>query len=69
MKKAKIGPSELDEGHKKRKPFFSINNVLSFFKNSVSKVGDAIKKHDEERAEDLMDIALQNGLLFEKLGK
>lgn len=35
---------------------FSINNVFSFFKNSVSKLKDGIKKFDEERSEDLTDL-------------
>ena len=35
---------------------FSINNVLSFFKNSVSKLKDGIKKYEDERAENLTDL-------------
>ena len=67
--KAKIKFGGEDEWHKLRQPFFSINNVVWFFKSWFSKIIDGIKKHDEERVEDLMDIALQNWLLFEKLGK
>jgi len=28
---------------------FSINNIVGFFKNSITKVKDGIKKYDEER--------------------
>lgn len=58
-----------DEWHSKGTPFFSINNIVWFFKSSFNKIEDGVKKHDEERTEDLMDIALQDWLLFERLGQ
>ena len=35
----------------------------------MNKVQDSIKKYDEEKAEDLTDLALQNGDLFTQFGK
>lgn len=54
---------------KKQKRGYSINNIASFFKTSVGKIKDGIKKYDEERAEELTDTVLQNGNRFEKFGK
>jgi len=48
---------------------FSINNVISFFTNSVKKVGDAVKKYDEERSEDLTDFLTSQGKLYSAIGK
>lgn len=53
----------------KKKTKFSINNIGSFFKTSVNKIKDGIKKYDEERAEELTDAVLQNGAALEKFGK
>gem|GEM_PF-885495 len=47
---------------------FSINNMLGFFKNGISKVKDSIKKYDEERTEDLTDLLTNNGQLYGKIG-
>jgi hypothetical protein len=47
--------------------WFSINNVISFFKNWASKLKDGIKKYDEERAEDLTDVLTQQGQLWGKI--
>lgn len=35
---------------------FSISNLLSFFKNTASKLKDGIKKYEDERAENLTDL-------------
>lgn len=48
---------------------FSINNVIGFFKNTVSKMKDGIKKYDEERTEDLMDAVTDQGRLYSKIGE
>ena len=53
----------------KKKTRFSINNIASFFKTTVNKVKDGIKKYDEDRAEELTDSVLQNGDRLEKFGK
>jgi len=50
------------------KRWFSINNVVSFFTNGFSKLKDAIKKYDEERAEDLTDILTSQWTLYAKIG-
>lgn len=47
---------------------FSINNILGFFKNGISKINDSIKKYDEERTEDLTDLLTKNGQLYGKIG-
>lgn len=46
---------------------FSINNVFSFFKNSVSKLKDGIKKFDEERSEDLTDLLTSKWQLWNNI--
>jgi hypothetical protein len=46
---------------------FSINNVVSFFTNGVSKLKDGIKKYDDERTEDLNDILTSQGQLWSKI--
>lgn len=48
--------------------WFSINNVLGFFKNSFSKVKDSIKKYDDERTEDLTDLLTSQGKLYSAIG-
>jgi hypothetical protein len=48
---------------------FSIGNFVSFFKNSFSKLKDAIKKYDDEKAEDLTDILVNQGNLYSTIGK
>lgn len=58
-----------DRGFNRKKPRFSINNIASFFTLSVNKVKDGIKKYDEEKADDLTDIVLQNGDLFNNFGQ
>ena len=47
---------------------FSINNIMSFFKNGVSKIKDGIKKYDDERTEDLTDILINKGQLWNNIG-
>jgi len=47
---------------------FSINNIVSFFTNGFSKVKDAIKKYDEERAEDLTDLLTGQWTLYSMIG-
>ncbi len=49
--------------------WFSINNLIGFFKNSISKIKDAIKKYDEERTEDLIDLLTQQWRLYSTLWK
>ncbi len=49
--------------------WFSINNVLGFFKNWVSKIKDSIKKFDDERTEDLTDFMTDEGRLYNNIGK
>ncbi len=46
---------------------FSINNIVSFFKNGVSKIKDSIKKYDDERTEELTDTLTSKWLLRTKL--
>jgi len=48
---------------------FSIKNVIGFFKNTVSKIQDSVKKYDEERAEDFMDAFTNKGKLYSKIGE
>jgi hypothetical protein len=48
---------------------FSINNMISFFKNTANKVKDAVKKYDEERSEDLTDFLTDQGKLYSSIGK
>lgn len=43
---------------------YSINNVISFFKNGVSKIKDGMKKYDDERSEDLTDLLTSQGKLW-----
>jgi len=56
------------EPKKKKRPY-NINNIASFFKTVTGKLKDGIKKYDEERAEELTDLVLQNGERMEKFGK
>lgn len=44
--------------------WFSINNIIGFFKNGVSKIKDSIKKYDDERTEDLTDTLTNQGQLW-----
>jgi len=46
---------------------FSINNVISFFKNGANKIKDSVKKYDEERADDLTDILTSQGKLWSNI--
>lgn len=48
---------------------FSIGNIIGFFKNSITKVKDGIKKFDEERTEDLTDLLTSQGKLYSNIGK
>lgn len=56
-----------DIGEKQKIPFFSINNIVGFFKNIPGKVKDGIKKYDEEKTEDLTDLIVQKWGLYRKL--
>ena len=49
------------------KHWFSINSVFGFFKNSINKIKDGVKKYDEERTEDLTDILTNQGQLWGKI--
>lgn len=64
-----VDPSKPDRYPKRKSLKFSINNIKSFFKNSVGKIKDSIKKYDEDRAEELTDLMLANGNNLVKLGK
>ena len=44
--------------------WFSINNIISFFKNGASKIKDGVKKYDDERTEELNDILTNQGQLW-----
>lgn len=48
--------------------WFSFNNIISFFKNGVSKIQDGIKKYDDERTEDLTDLLTNKGQLWSSIG-
>jgi len=49
--------------------WFSISNVIWVFKNTISKVKDWIKKFDEERTDDLMNLVTNEGLLYSRIGQ
>ena len=56
-----------DAWAKEKMPFFSINSVISFFKNIPGKVKDGVKKYDEEKTEDLTEMIVQKRWLYRKL--
>ncbi|HBB04123.1 TPA: hypothetical protein DCZ39_04480 [Patescibacteria group bacterium] len=46
---------------------YSINNIMGFFKNGISKITDSIKKYDDERTEELTDSLTGNGQIWNKI--
>lgn len=67
MEKNKVGVTK-EEGRTQRKPWFSVKNMLGFFSSGAEKIKNGIKKYDEEKVEDLTEIMLDHGKVFEKLG-
>ena len=47
---------------------YSIGNIISFFTNWASKIKDSMKKYDDERTEELTDILMKNGQVWNSLG-
>lgn len=60
--------SHPDTGAKDKGKFFSIGNFVSFITNIPKKIGDGIKKYDEEKTEDLTDMLVNQWELYTRIG-